>query len=194
MSILQESIRVNDKEIIDTSLIYFRVIATQLTNVTMTVKNVFKYELATISTSIFNDGSDLRPAKSKADLKRTLQSKASTHTMSISELTIIDGSAILWMVNWSTKASVIDYLQNFSSYIIQELARSNINLVLNRHYNYSIKSSTQSGCGRSTCWTHKLTVTSPLPCKITTLGSSENKSKLNENAVFFNCHRGIDDS
>ena len=38
----------------------------------------------------------------------------------------------------------------------------------------------QSGRGRSTCWTHKLTPASPLPSKITTFGSSENKSQLIE--------------
>ena len=90
LSILQKSVRVNDEEIIDTFLIYSRVIAMQLI-----VENVFKHELAPIPTSIFNNDGDLRPAKSKADMKRTLESKLSTRTMNKPELTIIDGSAIL---------------------------------------------------------------------------------------------------
>lgn len=72
MFILQKSVQVHDKEIIDTSLIYYRVVAMQLTNVSVTVENIFKHELALISISIFNDNNDLRLAKSKADLKRTL--------------------------------------------------------------------------------------------------------------------------
>lgn len=68
MFILQKRVQ----EIIDTSLIYSRVIAMQLTNVSVTVENIFKHELALISISIFNDNNDLRLAKSKADLKRTL--------------------------------------------------------------------------------------------------------------------------
>ena len=159
MSILQKSVRVNDGEIIGTSLIYSRVIALQLTNVAMTVENVFKHELAPIPTSIFNDDGDLRPAKSKADMKRTLESKASTRTMNKPERTIIDVSATLWLVNWPTKASVIDYLQIFTSYISQKLATGNINLVFDRYYDYSRKSCTRSDSGRSTCWTHKLTPT-----------------------------------
>ena len=181
MSILQKSVRVNDGEIIGTSLIYSRVIALQLTNVAMTVENVFKHELAPIPTSIFNDDGDLRPAKSKADMKRTLESKASTRTMNKPERTIIDVSATLWLANWPTKASVIDYLQIFTSYISQKLATGNINLVFDRYYDYSRKSCTRSDSGRSTCWTHKLTPTfPPLPSKITTLGSSENKLQLIE--------------
>ena len=133
-----------------------------------------------IPTYIFNDDSDLTSAKSKAYLNRTLESKALTCTMSKAELAIIDGSAILWVVNWPIKASIIDYLQNISSYILQKLARGNINLVFERHYDYIIKSSAQSGGGRSTCWTHKLTLISPLPSKITKLGISKNKSQLIE--------------
>ena len=52
--------------------------------------------------------------------------------------------------------------------------------MFDRYYDYSIKSFTGSGRGRSTCRTHKLTPTSPLPSKIATLGSSENKSQLTE--------------
>ena len=84
MSFLQKSVRVNDEEIIDTSLIYSRVFAMQLI-----VENVFKHELAPIPTSIFNNDGDLRPAKSKADMKRTLESKLSTRTMNKPELTIL---------------------------------------------------------------------------------------------------------
>ena len=68
MFILQKRVQ----EIIDTSLIYSRVIAMQLTNVSVTLENIFKHELALISISIFNDNNDLRLAKSKADLKRSL--------------------------------------------------------------------------------------------------------------------------
>ena len=95
MSILQKSVRVNDEEIIDTSLIDSRVIAIQLTNTAMTVENVFKHKLAPVPTSIFNDDGDLRPAKSKTDMKRTPEFKVSTRTMNKPELTIIDGSATL---------------------------------------------------------------------------------------------------
>ena len=158
MSILQKRVRINNDEIMDTSVIYSRVIAMSLTNPAMTLENVFKDELAPITTSTFNDHVDLRPAKSKEDLKNFLESKASIRTMNKPELTIIDGSAILWVESWPTKPLVIDYLQNFSSYILQKLATCNIKLVFDRYYDYSIKSSTRSGCEKS---------------KITTLASSE---------------------
>lgn len=97
MPILQKSVQVNIKEI-DTSLIYSRVIAMKikLTNAAMAVENVFMPELAQIQTPVFTDDGDLRPpVKSKADLKRNLESKASTRTINKLELAIVDGSAIL---------------------------------------------------------------------------------------------------
>ena len=61
MFILQKRVQ----EIIDTSLIYSRVIAMQLTNVSVTVENIFKHELALISISIFNDNNDFETCKVK---------------------------------------------------------------------------------------------------------------------------------
>ena len=51
---------------------------------------VFKHDLAPIPASIFNDDGDLKPEKSKADVKRTQKSKESTRTMSKPELAITD--------------------------------------------------------------------------------------------------------
>ena len=77
---------------IDTSLIYSRIITMQLTNATVTGENIFKHDI--LLTFIFNDDGDLRPAKSKADMKRILESKASARTMN-KAITITNGSAIL---------------------------------------------------------------------------------------------------
>ena len=67
MKKLKKSIKVNKVEVIDTSFIYFRVIALQLTNKALNVKNVFSFELSPVSTSIFDD---TRSAKSKSSLKK----------------------------------------------------------------------------------------------------------------------------
>jgi len=118
----------------------------QLTNDAMTV---FKYELAPIPTCLFNDDGDMRVAKSKADLKNALGCKISTRGMGNPQLTVIDGSATMWVINWPTKASVSDYLDNFCSYILQRIEAGNTNLFFDRYYDFSIKSSTRSGLGKS---------------------------------------------
>ena len=57
-------------EVIDTSLMYFRVIALQLTNKALKVENVFNFELSPVSTSMFDDTGDMRSAKSKSSLNK----------------------------------------------------------------------------------------------------------------------------
>ena len=65
---LKKSIKVKEVEVIDISFIYCRVIAIQLTNEILKVKNVFSFELSPVPTSMFDDIGDMRSAKSKSGL------------------------------------------------------------------------------------------------------------------------------
>ena len=69
MNSLMKSIKIDDIEIIETAMIYSRVIAVQLTNDTFNMRDVLKYELSPIPTSMFNDSGDIRTPKNEADLK-----------------------------------------------------------------------------------------------------------------------------
>ena len=60
--------KVNEVEVIDTSLIYSRVIELQLTNGGREVENVFSFELSLVPTSLFDDAGDMRSAKPKSSL------------------------------------------------------------------------------------------------------------------------------
>ena len=83
------------------------------------------------------------------------------------ELTIPDESAM----GSKLANKGISHQLSLKLYILQKLATGNINLPFDRYYDYSIKSSTRF---------YKLTPISPLPSKITALGSSANKSQLIE--------------
>ena len=65
---LKKSIKVKEVEVIDTSFIYSREIAIQLTNEILKVKNAFSFELSPVPTSMFDDIGDMRSAKSKSGL------------------------------------------------------------------------------------------------------------------------------
>jgi hypothetical protein len=133
MKKLLKSIRVDDVEIIDTSLIYSRVIALQLTNDALKVENIFRYELSPIPTSIFTDTGDLRPAKSKAELNK-IGSKIPLRSMASPNLIIIDGCAILWAVNWPTNGLVSDFIENVCDYIFRRLKICDTAVVFDRYY------------------------------------------------------------
>ena len=65
MKKLKKSIKVNEVEVLDTSLIYSRAFSLQLTNVALRVENAFSFELSPVLTSMFDDTGDMRSTKSK---------------------------------------------------------------------------------------------------------------------------------
>ena len=65
MKKLKKSIKINEVEVLDTSLMYSRAFSLQLTNVALRVENAFSFELSPVLTSMFDDTGDMRSAKSK---------------------------------------------------------------------------------------------------------------------------------
>ena len=54
----------------------------------------------------------MRIAKHKASLKRSLQVEVSCRNTGCADVTIIDGSALLWTINWPEQGIVLDYVAN----------------------------------------------------------------------------------
>ena len=65
MKKLKKSIKINEVEVLDTSLMYSRAFSLQLPNVALRVENAFSFELSPVLTSMFDDTGDMRSAKSK---------------------------------------------------------------------------------------------------------------------------------
>ena len=72
MAVAKKSVKVGNAEVVDTSLIYSRVLALQLSRDSLTMNDVLTYELAAIPTSMFTDSCDMRIAKNKSVLKNKL--------------------------------------------------------------------------------------------------------------------------
>ena len=68
MKKLKKSIKVNELEVIDTSFIYSRVIALQLTKEALQVENVSSFEIFLVLTTMFDDTVDMKSAKFKSSL------------------------------------------------------------------------------------------------------------------------------
>ena len=69
--------------------------------------------------------------------------------MATPDLTVIDGSAILWVVNWPSKALVSDYVDNVYAFVLKKLDIGRTYLVFDRYYDFSTKSLTRTGRGKS---------------------------------------------
>ena len=101
----QEQRGVDPMEQYGSWLIFARVAALMSTRA-INLNDVLKYELAAVPTSIFDEKSgELRTLKSKSILKRRLQVEVTNPSRGTGDAVVIDGCAILWVLQWPTKDS-----------------------------------------------------------------------------------------
>ena len=94
------------------------------------------------------------------------------------ELVVIDGCAILLVVNWPTNGLLSDYIANYCDFGFLKLQSHDITVVFDRYHDFSIKSSTKTGRGKFSARTDFLTPSSPLLGKALTLTSASCKSQI----------------
>ena len=130
METMKKSIKIGDIPFYDTNLIYSRIIALQISrNVSMS--DVLKFELAPIPTSTFLDSEDMRSSGSKSVLKNKLSISLSERKTIKPQALIIDGCAILWILNWPTSCQVKDFVSCFTE-MLRKLQSSDVYLVFDR--------------------------------------------------------------
>ena len=134
-------ITANQKPVFDTALIYSRILCLQTVR-NVDLPDVFKYELAPVPTSLFEDNGDMRITKSKSTLKRQLQitSKKIVHTP---DVMIIDGCAMFWVISYPLKGTVGDFVKNVVTHIVKLLQTCEVHLIFDRYYADSIKAFTR---------------------------------------------------
>jgi hypothetical protein len=72
--------------------------------------------------------------KSKSDLKnRPLRESSSRCALSSVAATVLDGSAVLWVVLWPAKGVIADYVDNFKKFLERKLQGSDVYLVFDRY-------------------------------------------------------------
>ena len=94
------------------------------------------------------------------------------------ELVVLDGCAILLVVNWPTNGLLSDYIANYYDFVFLKLRSHDITVVFDRYHDFSIKSSTKTGRGKFSARTHFVTPSSPLARKSLTLTSASCKSQI----------------
>ena len=72
--------------------------------------------------------------KAKSKLKRSLQIEVSLRNAGDADATVIDGSALLWTVNWPADGSVPDFIVNVKKRIASNLTNSDVYLIFDRYH------------------------------------------------------------
>ena len=93
---------------------------------------------------MFEDTGDMRTATAKSTLKAELQVEVSTRSAQETLASVIDRSAILWIIDWPANCLVEKIAENMLDYLKNLLFRQDVYLVFDRYRKYSIKSSTRA--------------------------------------------------
>ena len=94
----RKHVKVGAVKVFDTNLIYSKVIGLQGSGRDIDITDVLGHELAPVPTSMFDDTADMRIAKPKSTLKKIFQVEVSDRVAGGANVSVLDGSAILWVV------------------------------------------------------------------------------------------------
>ncbi len=178
MAVTKKHVRVGDQKVFDTNLIYSRVIGLQASNRDIDISNVLSHELAPVPTSMFSETGEMRTSKAKSTLKRQLQVEVSARKTGDIDVTVIDGSAMLWTVHWPTSGKVRDFYDKFKKKIEELLKIGDVYLIFDRYLEYSTKSATRKTRGAEASRVFQLKSWTPLPAMKVVLPVTENKKQI----------------
>jgi hypothetical protein len=178
MSASRKQVTVGQVAVYDTALIYSRVFCLQKVS-DIDLKDILKYELAPVPTSMFDNNGAMRIAQSKSVLKKRLQVEVSERISQFPNTILLDGCALLWSINWPTHGIVQDYIQNLLNYLVDCLRKCDTYLIFDRYYDNSIKATTRNTrAAKDASRQHQLLLIAPLPPQKVTLTVTANKVQL----------------
>ena len=123
------------------------------------LNDVLKYELAAVPTSVFDEKSgELRISKSKSILKRRLQVEVINPSRGTGDAVVIDGCAILWMLQWPIKVLIKDVVLSFVKYANNNMHCYRLTHVIFDRYNTNIKDATRCQRACEAAREYKLTM------------------------------------
>ena len=175
----KKHVKVGDLKVFDTNLIYNRVVGLQASSRDIDILRLLSHELAPVPTSMFTDSGDMRICTAKSVLKKLLQSEVSIRNIEKEiTCTVIDGSAVLYVIHWPAAGTLKDYIDNMKDYLGKLLQKRDVFLVFDRYKAYSTKSVTRSGRSTQAARVHSLNQAMPLPPQKVVLTVTENKQQL----------------
>ena len=108
MAVSRRQIKVGQKPVYNTILIYSRVLCLQKVR-DINLQDILKYELAPVPHSMFENNGDMQITKSKSILKQKLQVEVFNRICQVHDAILIDGCAMLWVIPWPNNGTVKDF-------------------------------------------------------------------------------------
>ncbi len=111
---------------------------------------------------------------SKSTLKSKLQVKTSSRALPTTDAYVIDYCAVLWVVKWPSKGTVVDYIRAFVKYIDVYVCKSDTYLVFDNEMSTK-EIMRRTHVGKEASRKHRLSLSRPLPSQKVILTITSNK-------------------
>ena len=179
MSVTKKRIKLGSADCFDTNLIYSRVMGL-MSSRDVDIKDMLSHELAPVPTSMIKDSGEMRITKSNPTLKRKLQVEHSSRTLPTPDTIVVGGCAILWTIQWPKHGTVQYYVNIVLEYIFGRLQHSDVIVIFDLYYEYTIKRSTRTSrtVQQQASRRHRLTPSTPQPAQSVVLTVTENKQQI----------------
>ena len=179
MDYSKRSIKVGDKKVTDSGIIYARALAMRWIDPNFEFESLLVSEMAPQPTSMFTEEGLPRPCNNKSKLTTTLKVKIpSRHASENTDAIFLDGCAILWTINWPSKGNINNFLNNVRAYLHTRLLIADVHLIFDRYFDHSIKGLTRKCRNKGGSRVYQLTPTTPLQPRDVILTVTENKVQL----------------
>ena len=176
MAVTNKSVPVGDTKVYDMNAIYSSVIGLLASGREIDLKDLFSHEMATVPSAMFNENG-MKICKTKSVLKRNLQVEMSNRTLH-PDATVIDGSALLWTINWPSEGTVNDFVTNVKNRLKKYLEKTDVYLVFDRYHDFCTKLLARGGRETGVTRTHQLRIETKLPAQKVVLTGVENKKAV----------------
>ena len=130
MAITKKHIKVADKEVYDTEIIYARAMTLQQSREFDTA-NLMAHELSPYPPSMFDEDGHMKEAKTKSALKNALQVTKSIRGIE-ADAVFLDGCALFWVAKWPSGGTVQDFLDSFRGDVKNILKKGDVYLTFDR--------------------------------------------------------------
>lgn len=117
-------------EVCKTELIYYHVMCLLRID-QISLKDLFNYQLAQVSTSLFTDTGEERYPKVKSTLKKKLKIEVSNRSLDV-DVVILDGCAVLSHIHRPKDACVKDFVDGSIEYVKIHLQVASMYLMFDR--------------------------------------------------------------
>jgi hypothetical protein len=127
---------------------------------------------------MFEGDGSMQLSGQKSVIQKKLKVEVSARVTHAADLTIVDGCAMFWVLQWPWKGTVLDLINSAVKYNLNLMSKGDVCLVFDWYHVYSPKNCARVSRNRQASRQLHLHLSAPLPPQQVVLSVRENKKQL----------------